>query len=353
MLSRTSLAVALIVLAAPACSSDPDPIASGEMTDQLPADRINQVLSLQPGVIANSGGPSLSFRGERGGESVTYVDGVPVQQGNRGNAFTVATNGFQEASVTAGASAAEFGNARSGVISIETRSGRVSTDTASLPTMLIRTGNAQVRVDSLEPAIAALEALARQSGGYIGNTSFMGGEERRRQAYLQIRVPSSRFGDLQTGLSALGKVLSQSVNVQDVGEEYTDAAARLRSKRQVETRLLDLLRTRVGKLSDVVELEEALEEVREEIESTEGRLRYLSNQVGLSTMTVMLSEPGLEIAEPGYHPIRDSFGAAWRNFTLLIAGTIAAMGWLLPLLFLAYLGWKALMRTLARRRAVA
>jgi uncharacterized protein DUF4349 len=217
---------------------------------------------------------------------------------------------------------------------------RAPTDTASLPMMLIRTGFAEVRVDSLEPAIAALEALARRGGGYIGNTSFMGGEERRRSATLQIRVPSARFGDLQAGLATIGDVRSLNVQVQDVGEEYTDATARVRSKRQVEARLLELLRTRVGKLSDVVELEQALETVREEIETTEGRLRYLRNQVGLSTMTVTLSEPGLNIAQPGYHPIRDAFKKAWWNFTRFVASIIAASGWVLPLAVVLYgMGW--------------
>src|SRR5690348_7051760 len=63
------------------------PIVSGDMTDQLPADRINSVLALQPGVVASSGSGSLSIRGGRGDEAVTYIDGVPVQAGNRGNAF--------------------------------------------------------------------------------------------------------------------------------------------------------------------------------------------------------------------------------------------------------------------------
>ena len=107
------------------------PIVSGELTDQLPADRINAVLALQPGVVASSGSGSLSIRGGRGDENITYIDGVPVQAGNRGNAFNgvgagavgVPTNGFSEATITTGASAAEFGNAQSGVISLETKTG--------------------------------------------------------------------------------------------------------------------------------------------------------------------------------------------------------------------------------------
>ena len=108
------------------------PAISGDLTDQLPSDRIANVLALQPGVVASSGGGTLSIRGGRTDANVTYVDGVPVQAGNRGtitpagaspSALTVSTNGFQEATVTTGASAAEFGNATSGVISIETKTG--------------------------------------------------------------------------------------------------------------------------------------------------------------------------------------------------------------------------------------
>src|SRR5690348_3952731 len=58
------------------------PEVSGDMVNTLPADRISSVLALQPGVVASSGGGSLSIRGGRPDEAVTYLDGVPVQSGN-------------------------------------------------------------------------------------------------------------------------------------------------------------------------------------------------------------------------------------------------------------------------------
>jgi hypothetical protein len=108
------------------------PIVSGDVAAAMPVDRLNAILGLQPGVVASSGSGNLSIRGGRPDEAVTYLDGVPVQPGNRGMTFggrnttasiVVGTNGFQEATVTTGASAAEFGNAQSGVISIETKTG--------------------------------------------------------------------------------------------------------------------------------------------------------------------------------------------------------------------------------------
>ncbi|HKH82863.1 MAG TPA: TonB-dependent receptor [Gemmatimonadales bacterium] len=105
---------------------------SGEFTDDLPVDRLRGVLTLQPGVIGGVDNgverQSLSIRGGRPDEVVTYIDGVPVTPGYRegdpaGTEISVATNGVEEASITTGAPSAEFGNALSGVISIQTRTG--------------------------------------------------------------------------------------------------------------------------------------------------------------------------------------------------------------------------------------
>jgi Ca-activated chloride channel family protein len=62
----------------PGAQKTDKPIASGAMTDQLPADRINAVLSLQPGVVASSGDGNISIRGRRGDESVGYAGAPPA-----------------------------------------------------------------------------------------------------------------------------------------------------------------------------------------------------------------------------------------------------------------------------------
>jgi hypothetical protein len=102
----------------------------GSVADDLPVDRINDVLALQPGVTVDNNG-NLSIRGGRENEAATYVDGVPVQAGYRGDTFVgalgssvnISTSAFEEASVTTGSSSAEFGNAKSGIVSIVTKTG--------------------------------------------------------------------------------------------------------------------------------------------------------------------------------------------------------------------------------------
>src|SRR5690606_3357161 len=102
----------------------------GEYTEKLPVDRIANVIALQPGVVVNRNG-GINIRGGRDDEAAVYIDGVPVSPGGRGGQFVgtsagradVSTGGFEQASVTTGGSSAEFGNAQSGVIAIQTKSG--------------------------------------------------------------------------------------------------------------------------------------------------------------------------------------------------------------------------------------
>lgn len=103
----------------------------GDFADKLPVDRIGSLLALQPGVTASPSGNTISVRGSRADENSTYIDGVPVTAGNRGTgastrgvgSLSIGTNAFEDASVTTGASSAEYGNAQGGVIAITTRTG--------------------------------------------------------------------------------------------------------------------------------------------------------------------------------------------------------------------------------------
>jgi len=103
---------------------------TGDYAEKLPVDRIQNVIALQPGVVISRNG-AINIRGGRNDEAVTYIDGVPVTPGGRGGMFVgvsggtaeVSTSSFEDASVTTGGSSAEFGNAQSGVIAIQTRGG--------------------------------------------------------------------------------------------------------------------------------------------------------------------------------------------------------------------------------------
>lgn len=201
------------------------------------------------------------------------------------------------------------------------------------PAMLIRTGTASVEVDSLDSGIAAIRAMATRLGGYVANTSMQAGNAQVHSATLQLRLPSARFDEALAALRPIGKLESSNVNTEDVGEEYVDVSAQAANGRRLEQRLVQILATRTGKLSDVLAVERELARVRGEIDRQEGRLRYLRAHAAMSTLAVTVHEPLPLVGQRGSGGvIAESFRQSWRNFVSFIASFIAALGTLVPLL---------------------
>lgn len=280
--------------------------------------------------VANDAAPSIAFDARR----------APVAP-SRAAAPEAETGGI--AGGGAGTSAAKVTRADVGAVA-----DRVA------PDMIIRTGTASVQVDSLDVAVQRVRQLAQRVGGVIANSSLQGGRDQVRTATLEVKVAAARFDDLVTGLAPFGKVESVNVTAEEVGEEYVDVSARVANARRLEARLVDLLATRTGKLSDVLAVERELARVREEIERYEGRLRYLESRSAVSTLAVTMHEPfPLLAGQPATNPIAEAFRQAWRNFVALTAVVIASLGVLVPVAGVAALGWVGYRRVRRRWAGVA
>src|SRR5437667_330261 len=193
-------------------------------------------------------------------------------------------------------------------------------------------------------AVLQVRLLAGRIGGYVANTTMQTGRGQLRSASLEVKVPAERFDEGLAGLAPIGKLESVNVNAEDVGEEFTDVTARMGNAHRLESRLIDLLATRTGKLKDVIDVEQELARVREEIDRYEGRLRYLRAHAVLSTLTIYVHEPLPVVGRAGSSVIGEAFKQAWRNFVALVAACIRGLGIVIPLSVLATAGWLSLRR---------
>jgi hypothetical protein len=222
-------------------------------------------------------------------------------------------------------------------------------DTASR--LIIRTGQASIEVDSLESSMADLRRVVQKVGGFVADASVQSGRNQIRSATLELKVPAGRFDELTEALGPIGRLQHVNVGAEDVSEEFVDLTARVANAHRLEDRLVELLRTRTGKLQDVLTVERELARVREEIERMEGRLRYLKSSAQLSTLSVNLYEPApLVASHPGRSVIGEAFRTAWRNFVGVVAGVIASLGFVVPV---AILGWAAVLVSKRYRRKTA
>jgi uncharacterized coiled-coil protein SlyX len=133
-------------------------------------------------------------------------------------------------------------------------------------------------------------ALVKSSGGFIAKFQ----EERpygaQRGGRWTVRVPVPQFDRFVEEAGKLGVAQSRNINSEDVSEEFVDLTARLKNKQQLEARLLELVAKRSDEIKDILALEAELSRVREEIERMQGRLRYLTDRVALTTVELAAYE---------------------------------------------------------------
>ncbi|MEZ4959529.1 MAG: DUF4349 domain-containing protein [Saprospiraceae bacterium] len=159
-------------------------------------------------------------------------------------------------------------------------------DEPAIPRQIIKTGQYRIKVEDVNKVTPQIEALAQRFGGYVSNMELTNSNYEINNA-ITIRVPASSFDSL---LSSVGKhalfTQYKKISSQDVTAEYTDILTRLSTKKEVRDRYVDILRNKAKTVQDVLLAEEQIRVIQEEIESKEGRLRFLKDQVAMSTLNL-------------------------------------------------------------------
>lgn len=169
--------------------------------------------------------------------------------------------------------------------------------TATTSRKLIKKGEISFRSESITGTKRFLQKTILACHGYISNESIESYRINPTEI-LTVRVPTQQFDTLLAIIGRhVGEFDSRKTDIDDVTEEYVDIEARLNTKKQLEARYLELLKKANG-MEDILNIEKELSAIREEIESTQGRLRYLSNQVDYSTLKITYYE---EKPQEGFH----------------------------------------------------
>lgn len=204
----------------------------------------------------------------------------------------------------------------------------------NVPRRIIYTAEVELTAERLTDAEPALVRLVKEHGGYLASSNVSGRPGEARSGVWKARVPVQRYDSFMAAVTRMGEVQRVQSDSQDVSAEYYDAKARLGNKRVEEQRLLDHLRSSTAKLSDILAVEKELSRVREEIEQIEGRLRVLTNQTELTTVTVTIHEI------QGYVPPREAnFGTQISRTFQESIKTLADFGKGLVLLAVGAVPW--------------
>ncbi|MEN6340929.1 MAG: DUF4349 domain-containing protein [Methanospirillum sp.] len=213
---------------------------------------------------------------------------------------------------------------------------------------LIRNADLRVEVPSLEPAIDRVREVAADQNGTVAGLELRAESGDRRTATVTVRVPEDRFDATLGALRAVGTVRSESVQAQDVTEEYVDLAAKQDSLSRQLDQYHRIMANTTG-VDQVLKVQEEIERVQLELDRTAGRLRYLESRTSYSRVTLRLEEPAPLVG--GTLPsITGVIGAGVQGFFAVLSGLVILVITVLPLALVGGAAW-FLYRRYRRSRA--
>jgi hypothetical protein len=180
----------------------------------------------------------------------------------------------QAGSTAAGESAGDRGQTSDAPDSAPSQA--VPDRTGRTPRQMVYSARFRISTPNVEEAVNRLGLAVENNGGYL---------ESREDAHVVCRVPAERFGDFMAAMPALGSIVSQAIRNQDVTREHQDLNLRIETAEWSRRRVLALLE-RAEKIEDILKLEEELARLTATVETLQGALRDLSEQIAYSKVEV-------------------------------------------------------------------
>lgn len=206
---------------------------------------------------------------------------------------------------------------------------------------IIKTADYRIQVENVDKSSRRANQLATKHGGYVSDSELTNSSYETSNR-ITIRVPIARFDSLlnDLGTDAI-HTAHKRIGSQDVTEEYVDITTRLKTKIEVRDRYVDILRTKAKTVKDVLDAEEQIRIIQEEIEAKEGRLRYLKDQVGMSTIHLELYQSIEFRPEPNafHESFSTKFVGGLKNGWNLLQGIVIFFVNIWPLLLVGGLFW--------------
>lgn len=212
---------------------------------------------------------------------------------------------------------------------------------------IIKSAQISIKTKSFLESFGTLQDMVKSEKGFIADSSSYKSDLGNMTGEITIRVPPDNFESLIKKIESLGDVESKRITGEDITKKYFDLELRLKTKEEMQRRLLELLDKRTTNVKDLLEVERELGRILEEIESIKGTLRYYDNLLGLSTITLELAEPSpIGPSKSAWAPLKDSIRDSLEAFSYSIKALMifvfAVFPWLLFGFVIIVVLWKIL-----------
>ena len=225
---------------------------------------------------------------------------------------------------------------------------KVSTSGEPLPGKLVRNASLEIQVQNVESFLKTFEKDITRFGAYSVSTN-MNRHMGEINESIELKVPPKNLDSIINFLKGKSVFIRNfSTSTDDVTASYYDSQARLKTKKELEARYFEILKS-AKKVSEILEVEEKLSEVRSEIESFEGQLKLYDHQVAYSSLSLQLYEliPAQQQPTIGFGSrMVSGFATGWHKMLGTLISIIENWYWILA----GLVGWVSIRRYRLRKR---
>ncbi len=232
--------------------------------------------------------------------------------------------------------------------------GTAQATTEVIERKIIRNGKLTIESDSPTEGQRKITSIAESLGGFVITSEFkQGGPNSSESVIITVRVPATQFNEALEKIRTTGnRIINENVTGQDVTEEFLDLEARIKTQKALEAQFLEIMK-RAQKVSDALEVQSEIANVRTEIERMEGRKRFLQNQASLSTITITLQTPTpilIATSTTGFgHSIKQAFAEGIDLAANIVLGLIRLIIVFIPIALFILLPLGLVLRFYLRR----
>lgn len=200
---------------------------------------------------------------------------------------------------------------------------------------LIKTAHYRFEVENAQKSIDAIEISIRKYQGFI-SSSDMRIDNPLLENKMTIRVQNEYFQDLLKEIDKHARYVNfRDIKTEDVSKQFVDLESRLKTKREVEQRYIEILRKKAGTIEELLNAEKQIGELQEEIEATVSRINFLKDEVRYSTINLefyqtIAVETTVAGANTTAQDMKEALLSGWRGLLAVVTGVL----YLWPLLLI-------------------
>ena len=155
---------------------------------------------------------------------------------------------------------------------------------------IVKTATLSIKTNDYEVFMSGIKQKIEQYNGYVEKSQEYNYDNKtNRNANMNIKIPADKLESFIEELSVMGTLTSKTIGSDDITNSYIDVESRIKALETEQEALLGILE-KAENLSDVIDLQDRLSDVRADLEALKALKQSYDEMVAYSEIAIDIRE---------------------------------------------------------------